>query len=75
MKFAPEHFDDLRTKAGNLHASNLTRSLFKDIINDMEKLSNMITAAEVDICRHDENGAVCVEAIGPLHFKYQDHGC
>jgi hypothetical protein len=69
MKFTPEHFDDLRTKARDLAASNLTRSLLAEIINDMEKINNMITEHPVNLKCHDENGAVCVDAIG----KYHDH--
>lgn len=58
MKFSPEHFDDLRTKARGLDASILTRSLFASVINDMEKIHNLIVSTEVDLTRHDENGAV-----------------
>jgi hypothetical protein len=68
MKFSPEHFDDLRTKARDIHASNLTRNLLASIINDMEKISNMITQAEVDLTKHDENGAVLFDnslGLGP----------
>ena len=65
MKLSPEHFDDLRTKARALDASNLTRSLFASVINDMEKIHNMITETEIDICKHDENGAVCCDDLPP----------
>ncbi|MBW2411899.1 MAG: hypothetical protein JRF72_19055 [Deltaproteobacteria bacterium] len=58
MKFTPEHFDDLRCKARDINASNLTRNLFASIINDMEKIHNMIVETEIDLTRHDENGAV-----------------
>ena len=58
MKLTPEHFDDLRTKARDLHASNLTRSLFASIINDMEQITNMISCHPVNNRKHDEHGAV-----------------
>ena len=58
MKLGPEHFDDLRCKARDISASNLTRNLFASIINDMERIHNMIAEHPVNLRCHDENGAV-----------------
>ncbi len=69
MALKAEDFDKLRQQAKDLiepeigngyKAISLTRHLFLDIINDMEKISNMITETKVDLTKHDEHGAIAL---------------
>ena len=66
-----EHFDNLRKQALEIQASTLTRALFLDVINSMEKIHNKITQVKVDLKCHDEHGRV-VDAKG---FCMPDKGC
>ena len=70
MALKAEDFDKLRQQAKNLlepevgngyKAISLTRQLFMDIINDMEKIQGMITEAKVDLTKHDKHGRVKME--------------
>jgi hypothetical protein len=67
MTLKAEDFDKLRKQAkellepevGNGHkAISLTRHLFLDIINDMEKIQGMITETKIDLTKHDDSGRV-----------------
>lgn len=61
MKFSAKHFDKLREKASFV-SGPMERKLFLSVIKDMEKITNMITQAKVDIRQHDCHGRV--ELIG-----------
>jgi len=69
MALKPEDFDKLRKQASEIdsklrnhidfiQASFLTKQLFLDIINDMEKIQGMITETKIDLTKHDEYGRV-----------------
>ena len=73
MTLKAADFDKLRKRAkdllgpevGNGHkAISLTRHLFLDIINDMEKIQGMITETKIDLTKHDENGKVTMPDYG-----------
>ena len=73
MALKAKDFDKLRQQAKNLvepeigngyRAISLTRQLFLDIINDMEKIQGMIVETKVDLTKHDENGKVTMPDYG-----------
>lgn len=67
MAIQIDYFDNLRSKVKSLpglqdhKGGDHIKALFLELIGNQEMLWNKLTAAEIDITKHDEHGAVAME--------------